>query len=144
MCGAEELGVRVMTGGCSDRVAREAIEHISIQQAIREGKYVDDFLQDTDEPEKDGEPHSSYEIISHTYKNVDTVAMDELRENYKELVWFHVQRDILTASIIQNTERQVDPFTMEQIKLEAVNETDRLLKDRLDKLDDMKEFYYPD
>ncbi len=52
MCGAEELGVRVMTGGCSDRVAREAIEHISIQQAIREGNYVDDLLQDTDEPEK--------------------------------------------------------------------------------------------
>lgn len=84
---------------------------------------------------KDGEPHSSYEIISHTYKNVDTVSMDELRENYKELVWSHVQRDILTASIIQNTERQVDPFTMEQIKLEAVNETDRLVKDMLDKFE---------
>lgn len=52
MTGMEELGVRVQSGGKSDRVAREAIEHVIIEQAIKDGDFAGDLLKDTDEPAK--------------------------------------------------------------------------------------------
>ena len=80
-----ELGVRIQTSGISDITADEAIDHVTVEEAIRTGKYDRGLIRDLENADEYETAIRTINVMRLDYELL-TEIIDDLREKDSKVI----------------------------------------------------------